>query len=145
MSTLTFDVALFRSQFPAFADETAYPDATLQAFFDVATCYVSDVDCGRLMGACRQYALNAMTAHLVFISDLAGAGGTPAFVTSTTIGSVSVSVQPNQNTDQWTWWLNLSPYGSQLVALLAGAAIGGILVGGSPERSPFRQVGGGFI
>lgn len=142
---ITFDVNLFRSQFPAFADPVTYPEATLQAFFDVATCYVSDVDCGRLMGACRQYALNAMTAHLVAISDLAAAGGTPAFVTSSTIGSVSVSVQPNQNTSQWEWWMNLTPYGQQLQALMNQAAVGGFVVGGSPERSPFRQVGGGFL
>ena len=142
---ITFDVTVFRSQFPAFVSETTYPDATLQAFFDVATCYVSAVDQGRLTGACRQYALNAMTAHLVAISDLAAAGSTPAFVTSTTVGSVSVSVQPPPNTSQWQWWLNLTPYGQQLQALLTQAAVGGFLVGGSPERSPFRQVGGGFL
>ena len=128
---ITFNVTTFRAQFPA--------------FFNVATCYVSDADYGRLTGDCRLYALTAMTAHLAAISDLAAAGNTPAFVTSSTIGSVSVSVQPPPNTDQWEWWMNLTPYGQQLLALLTQAGVGGFLVGGSPERSPFRQVGGGFL
>ena len=141
---ITFDVAVFRAQFTAFADTTAYPDATLSAFFDTATCYISNEDKGRLTGDCRLRALNLMTAHLVFISDLVAAGGTPDFVTSSSVGSVSVTVQPPENKNQWQWWLSLTPYGQQLHALLGAVSVGGFLVGGRRERSSFRVAGGGF-
>jgi hypothetical protein len=144
MANITFDVTLFRTQFPQFADETAFPDSTLQSFFDVATCYVSDCDSGRLNGDCRLRALNLMTAHLVVISDLAAAGKTPKFVTSSKVGSVSVSTQPPPNTNQWQWWLNLTPYGMQLLALLQASSIGGFYIGGLPEKAAFRKVGGVF-
>ena len=135
---------MFRSQTRAYSDPAKYPDATLQVFFDTATCYVSDSDTGRLTGNCRLRALNLMTAHLVFISDQAQAGETPSFVTQAKVGEVLVSVQPPPQTDQWNWWLNLSPYGQQLIALLSASSIGGFYVGGSPERSAIRKVRGRF-
>lgn len=142
--SITFDVGVFRSQVPAYADSGKYPDTTLQVFFDTATCYVSDCDSGRLTGDCRLRALNFMVAHLVFISDMAQAGETPGYVTQSKVGEVLVSLQPPPQTDQWQWWLNLSPYGQQLSALLSVSAIGGFYVGGSRERSAIRKVRGRF-
>lgn len=144
MASVTFDISLFRSQFPAFADTVQYPDATLQGFFDVAECYVENNDCYRLNASCLLRALNLMTAHLLQISDLAAAGETPSFVTSATVGSVTVSVQPQPQTDQWSWWLSLTPYGQQLHALLSAVSVGGFYFGGRAERSAFRKVGGSF-
>lgn len=141
---IEFDVGLFRVEFPAFADETRYPDELLQGFFDTATCYISDEDFGRLRGRCRLRALNLMTAHLLAISDLIAEGRGSDFVVSSSVGSVSVSVQPPPGTSQWAWWLSTTPYGQQLQALLSVAGIGGFLVGGRPERSAFRKVGGVF-
>lgn len=144
MAVILFDIAIFRRDFPAYTDETAYPDATLEIYFNIATCYVSDVDGGCLSGDCRLRALNLMTAHLLFVTDLIAAGSAPGFVTAATIDRVTVSVQPNQNTSQWQWWLMTSPYGPQLLALLGAKSIGGFYIGGSPERSAYRKVGGGF-
>lgn len=141
---ITFDVTKFRTQFSAFSDETAYPDDTLQMFFDTATCYVEAGQGGRLSDACRLQALNFMTAHLVRMSDLIAAGSAPSFVTSSSIGGVSVTAQPPPETDQYDWWLSLTSYGQQVNALLAAASIGGLYIGGRGERSAFRKVGGVF-
>lgn len=144
-STIAFDAAIFRAQFPAFADETAFPDATLEAYWDQATCYVSDCDYGRLSGACRRLALNNMTAHLCQLAQDITNGNTVGIANSATVGSVSVSLSPPPfGTDQWSWWLNLTPYGAALEALLAQAAIGGFYIGGHNERGSFRRSGGGF-
>ncbi len=141
---IVFSVTLFRTQFSAFSNEACYPDTTLQMFFDTASCYISTNDCGRLTGACRLRAINLMTAHLLRISDDIAAGNTSDFVINSTVGSVSVAVQPPPETDQFQWWLTKTPYGQQLYALLGVVSVGGFYVGGSPERSAFRKVGGRF-
>lgn len=146
MAIIAFDVAVFRRDFPEFADDVKYPDETLQAYFNTATCYISANDCGPLTGDCRLLALNAMTAHLCKVSAMAVSGQTPGVVSSSTVGSVSVSLSPPPfGTDQWSWWLSTTPYGLQLQALLSGASVGGFIVGGSAERSAFRSLGGQFL
>src|ERR1700685_802222 len=93
---LTFDVTLFRQQFPAFSNATNFPDATLQMYWDLATCYISDVNCGVLNGSCRQKAINLMTAHLTQISVIVRTNpttsGTPKVVTGSTIDKISVTL-----------------------------------------------------
>jgi hypothetical protein len=44
----------------------------------------------------------------------------------------------------WQYWLNTSPYGMQLLALLQAKGVGGLYVGGLPERDAFRKVYGVF-
>jgi len=143
MATLVFDVSSFRTQFPAFANVTDFPDATLQQYWDWATCYIDDNGSyGWLQGACRQLALNLMTAHLTASSVIIAGGDTPGFATSATVDKVSVSVEPPPNPNQWQWWLATTPYGAQLLALLSARAVGGFYTGGLPERDPFRKVAG---
>lgn len=145
-TVLTFDVTLFREQFPAFASDTTYPDAQLQMYWDMATCYISDVNYGYLRDDCRQLAINQKTAHLQFLaSQVAVKGTTTGLINSTTIDKISVSLTaPPFGTSQFKWWLNQSPYGQMLLALLSQKAVGGLYVGGSPERAAFRKVGGVF-
>jgi hypothetical protein len=144
MGAIVFDVSEFRTEFPVFASAATYPDADLSGTFTTATYYISDTDYGRLNGDKRKYALYLMTAHLVALSDLIKAGESPASVVSATIGSVSVSVKPAPDGPQWQWWLNQTPYGQQLSALIATRAAFGFYVGGRRERSAFRKSGGGF-
>lgn len=148
--TIEFDVDLFRQQFPAFADETTYPDAMLQMYWDMATCYISDADCGRLSGNCRRLALNAMTAHLtqlsVIIKNNGAYNGNPGIVNSATIDKITVSLTPPPfGTSEWRWWLETTPYGQQLLALLEAKSVGGFSVGGLPELAAIRRVGGVFL
>ena len=42
MATVTLNLTLFRQQFVEFANTTTYPDARLEMYFTMGTCYVSD-------------------------------------------------------------------------------------------------------
>ena len=145
MATLVFDVTIFRAQFPAFADPSKFPDALLDSYWQVASCYISANNYGYLNGACREYALNLMTAHIAQFGVLIASGTVPAVTTSASVGEVSVGIQPPPIKNQFTYWLSTTPYGLQLLALLNVKGVGGISVGGLPEKSAFRRVAGIFF
>jgi hypothetical protein len=144
MATHVFDVTLFRTDFPAFADPIAYPDATLDAYWNAAICYINPNDYSWLNGDCLQRALNLMVAHLAFITPLIIMGQNPSFEVSATIDKISVAVMPPPTTNFWNFWLSSSPYGTQLLALLKVKSIGGFYMGGLPESSAIRKVAGIF-
>ncbi len=144
MSVLTFDVADFRLQFPAFVDPELYSDATLQGYWDAAVFYISPENYGYLVDGARQRAINLMVAHLTYLSDLIISGQTPGFITGSTIDKISVTLTPPPAKTQWQWWLATSPYGIQLSALLSVVGVGGLYIGGAPESSAFRKVFGVF-
>lgn len=144
MSDYVFNIPAFRISYPAFASDTTFPDVTLQAYWDSATCYISDTDYGYLSGDCRYKAITLMTAHLTALSVLIAKGQVPGLVQSATIDKIAISLTPPPVKNQWQWWLSLTPYGQQLLALLHVAAVGGLFVGGLPERAAFRKVGGVF-
>lgn len=139
---LTFDVTKFRLSFPVFASPTAYPDVMLEGYFEDATVYISTDNCGPLRDNARLRALNLMTAHLAQLFTQINAGQTPGIVQSSAVDKVSVSMVPPPVQNQLKFWLNLTPYGSQLAALLHIKAAGGVYVGGRPETSAFRRAGG---
>ena len=140
---LSLDITEFRAMFPAYADETTYPDATLETYYSIGKCYIKDNSC-TLPDACRAQALNLMLAHLLYISDQAAAGNKSVVVTSATEGQVSVSIAQPPSADNWSYWLNTTPYGPQILAMFDVASVGGWYVGGTPERKGFRKAGGGF-
>jgi hypothetical protein len=147
MTTLTFDVIAFRLEFPAFANTTDYPDSTLQGYWDVATCFISDQDYGVLNGKCRQHALNLMVAHLAALAGVIAQNnykGVPSLSQAATIDKVQVTLTPPPLKSQWGWWLSLTGYGQQLYALLQAKSVAGLYVGGLPETSAFRRVNGIF-
>jgi hypothetical protein len=145
MTTLVFDVSAFRVQFPAFSNVTHFPDALLQGYWEIASCYISTNDYGWLRGHCRQYALNLMVAHIAQIGVMLASGTNPAVITSATVGEVTIGIEPPPIKNQFTYWLSSTPYGMQLLALLNVKGVGGISVGGLPEKSAFRRVGGVFM
>ena len=128
---LTFNYAQFIAQCPAYSNATAYPEATLAAYWTSATFYMSDVgNFGVVQGAARQYGINNMLAHLVFIAGLVAAGQVPGLMQTATIDKVSVGLTPPPLKSQWQWWLSLSPYGQQVLAQMQGASVGGFFVAG---------------
>jgi hypothetical protein len=141
---ITLDIAAFRTLFTAFANTTTYPDATITMFWDTAANYVSNADYGELNSSSREYALQLMTAHLLALQAIVSRGQTPSMVNSSTIDKISVSLTVAPVKNQWQWWLNLTAYGQQLLALLQVKAVGGLYIGGLPERAAFRKVGGIF-
>jgi hypothetical protein len=134
----TFDVAGFRLAFPAFSDEATFPDELLQGYWDAAITYISDVDYGWLQGAARYRALNLMTAHLAALGVMIAAGQTPGLVSGSTVDKISVTLTPPPVKDQWQWWLSLTPYGQQLLALLGMHSVGGLFVGACFGPRGFR-------
>ncbi|POP42330.1 DUF4054 domain-containing protein [Superficieibacter electus] len=151
MAALTFDAALFRKQIPAYADPEKYPDSEIESWWEQAACYISTENYGWLNGDSRALAINLMAAHLMALSaagssgaaaNVAGAGG---IVTGATIDKVSVTLAaPPAASDEFDYWLTLTPTGQRLLALLRGKAVGGFYVGLYPELSAFRKVGGVF-
>lgn len=139
---LTFDYALFIAQCPAYSNESQFSQATLQAFWDSATYYISDVgNFGSLQGDARQYAINLLVAHLVYISQLVASGTVPYVLGASSIDKVSITAVPPPLKNQWGWWMSISPYGQQLWALLQAKSVGGFYIGGSPTISAFRGYG----
>jgi len=143
MAQHTFDAVLFRAQCAGFADETKYPDELLSGYFDIARCYISEWDNPVLNGKCLQLALNLVTAQIAYINaQIANGTYAPGTVTGTSVGSVSVSFTTPPSKGNWQYWLNLTPYGQQLLALLKMVSAGGFIFNGRPEQSSFRKVGG---
>jgi hypothetical protein len=143
-AVISFDIAAFRELYPAFANETTYPNTLLENNWSIAILYISDQDYGWVQGNARAQALNMMTAHLTALGDLIASGETLSIPVSASVGDVSVNLLAPPAKNQWQWWLNLTPYGAQLLALLTALSRGGIYVGGAPERAAFRKVGGVF-
>lgn len=144
MAEHTFDSVAFREQFPAFTSTTKYPDGQLSGYFTMATAYIYPRDWCGISGVQLQLALNLMTAHLTWMNQLVIAGNTSAGpLAGASIDKVSVTlVAPPVGTSAWKYWLNTTPYGKELLALLRILSRGGGIVGGTPERAAFRGVYG---
>jgi hypothetical protein len=148
MAIITFDVTRFRALFPAFASVTKYPDSVLEIYWGMACEYISnDPSCNPvpLSVASRTFSLSLMTAHFAALNDQIASGQTPGQIQSSTIDKISVSLTPPPQKNQWQWWLGLTPYGQQLLALLQVKSAGGFYLGALPETAAFRRVGGIFI
>jgi hypothetical protein len=143
MAIIEFSAEKFRLRFPYFTEEK-FPDEELEKYWEMAICYISATDYGCLSGDCRELAIQLMTAHLAIIGKNAETGDTTGFVNSATIDKITVSLTPPPAGSQYTWWLSLTTYGQQLLALLKSKVAGGCYIGGSLERQAFRKVGGNF-
>lgn len=151
---MTFDVSIFRQQFPEFSDSTKYPDAQVTMANVMAQQFIDPVDtpCRMLSGDALALALNYMTAQILALAVLAaqslsGPGGVPAqggFEQSASIDKISVSKVPPPAKDGWQYWLGQTTYGQSLWALLSLKAVGGLSVGGIPEGDAFRRAYGLF-
>ena len=133
-----FDLSAFRTAYPVF---DSVPDATVQAAATSALCLIGQDGC-----ECDVQMWQLMVAHLLYIQGQVATGnGGAGAVTSATIDKVSVAfAAPPFGTSAYKFWLFKSPYGGQLLAMLDRCSKGGVYVGGLPERSAFRSVGGVF-
>lgn len=138
----TFNVTAFRAQFPAFTNTTTYPDGTLQAYWDTSGNFVANESGWGLTDAQHVLALNLMTAHLAQLATLLANGQTPTITSAAGIDKINVTLVPPPTPDQWSYWLNTTVYGMQMLALFDVQSVGGIYVGGRPEIAAFRRAGG---
>lgn len=150
MSLHTLNIAQFRLDFPFFKDETFYTDDDIRASWKGATFLIYPCDNWLISGAKLQYALELMTAHLLYMmlgdgTTVPDGGGTVGgMITSASEGSVSVSMQTPTVSSFDEYLLSQSKWGLLLLALFEGLTVGGFTIGGSPETAAIRDVGGMF-
>jgi|SRR5690606_29752653 len=148
---LTFDYELFQKQFPDYSNPIMYPEVLLQNYWDVSIYYITPVgNFGALQGGMRQYAINLMIAHLIYLNLLIGTGNpntgsqVPGLMQNATIDKVTVGLTPPPVPNQFQWWLNQTPWGQQLLALLQMNSVGGFYIGGQGAIGAFGYQGGNF-
>lgn len=144
MTGNSFNAADFRLSFPAFADITKFPEAVLATFWGDAYLITNERGFSCASPAKSARLLNLLAAHLVALNSIIASGDTPGQVTESRVADVSVTLQPPPSQSQFQYWLNLTPYGQQLLAILQTMTAGGFYFGGRPELSAFRKVGGQF-
>lgn len=132
---MPFDKAEFRLIFPEFADENQFPDAMIDFQLEVGKVYVGDHS--------KVYT-QLIVAHLLQIRSLTADGQHTMITKLANEGDVSISLVQPPNDDNFTYWLNVTPYGMQLLSLLECDSIGGFYISGLPERTSFRKFGGIF-
>ncbi len=137
MSNIQYNDSTFRALFPAFASTVTYPTAALQLYWNSATAYIATCAQGHygLKPSQQTLALNQMTAHITQLMTLAASGQAGGVVVGATIDKVTITLMPPPATNEWRYWLNQTPYGQALLALLEVRSVGGFLAIGA---QPFR-------
>ena len=154
---LTFDYAgyIANPQFSMYSNPTNYPESLLQSYWNVALNYASPIAIfGDIQGDKRQYLIQLLMSHIIYLTNLAntgngagtGSGGSagtvPYLMSSATIDKVTVSVVAPPIPNQFQWWLGLSVFGQQALAMLQINTVGGHYIGGCNVRAGFGF--GGF-
>ena len=136
MPSINYNDTAFRALFPAYASTTTYPAATLQVYWNTAILYINNqyggCYCGGMSLAQQTQALNLMTAHLVYLNGLITAGQVPQIITAAGIDKINVTMEPPPAKNQWQYWLQTTPYGQQLMALLQVIGVGGFYASSAP-------------
>lgn len=148
MAVHTLDLAKFRELFPEFANETVYPDARIQLYWDTGATILGASDGPLLSGDQLDVCLYYMAAHLlkaaVIQAKAATGGAVAAVVTGATVDKTSVTIAAPPFKDGWAYWLSTTPYGAELWALLSVMSAGGVYLSGRPATLGFRGPAGGF-
>lgn len=137
-SIRVFNVSRFRSEFPQFADTTAFPENSIARYGRMAQRYITEWRCGFPLSDPddREYATFLMAAHIASLrknaDDEMSGGSLPAGgrVRKATVGAVTVETDSphTYNSDDYTYWLSQTTFGQELLAFLANAAPAGIFL-----------------
>ena len=136
--SVSVTVAELKAAFPEFSDSTKYPDAYVQRFITMATMYISTVS-GVIRDDVRVLAIEYMACHLMTLSAVDGAGNAQGdgngggILASAHIESVSVAFQGVIANNSFEQWIQSTPYGKMLWALLSANNPTGIYWVGSPR------------
>lgn len=117
----TFDVGLFRTHFPEFADTVAYPTSTINYWADLALIMVNQC----VWKTQFQRGVSLYVAHEMVLAQQAAktsaAGGSPGtfggIANTKTVGSVTVGYDAQTTTEKDAGYWNLTNYGKQLIRL----------------------------
>ncbi len=117
MTQIAVDYNTFIKWFPYFADKVT-EESVLSAYEGASSFISTNLGNINLPGNLQTRGVYLATAHVLFLSlnpDLASAGK----VASATEGSVSASFTQPQYKNWLEYWLSLTPYGMELLAILA--------------------------
>jgi len=120
---IEFDYAIFQKEIPKYS---TLPEAFVQQFWDLAVLYMSNnATYGWLTGSRRQLGLNLLTAHLIYCQVPIDIGENFFVDISATIDKITVNGVAPPSPDNYTWQLNVSPYGQMFLFLMKSYNAGG--------------------
>ena len=138
MSSIVFDIAEFREQYPIFDDIS---DTVVLRAFSCAEMFISNNTSCYLPDAKLKFVLYLMTAHILQIGVETGSnsGGNSGIVSSANIDKISVSFEARLSKSAFSYFLNKTMYGEQILALFSLWAAGGFYIGGSNATVGFKR------
>ena len=145
MPCINYNDTAFRALFAPYANTTTYPANIIQGYWNSAILYISNRYGGRFTGktvAQQTQMINLMTAHLLYLAGLIAGGNTPGIITGATIDKISVTIEPPPVKNQWQYWLQTTPYGQELLALLQVVGVGGFYATSAPPGRAGFPFGG---
>lgn len=116
------NVATFRTNFPEFADTTAYPETTINFWAGVAEKMVNECvwdnmyETGVQLYVAHELVLARQNVKTATVGGLPGQGG--GIASSKAVGSVNVSYDPATTTEKDAGFWNLTNYGKQFYRLV---------------------------
>ena len=133
-SCITVSIDEFYTYFPEFNTEE-YTETAVSAL-SRAQIYISLLNTGRLTDERRKLAVYLLTAHIAVLMYKNQTGeGAAGQIAGASVGEVSVSYfQTPAQEDEFEYWLGLTPYGLELLALLNTLTSVPFYIGGSYER-----------
>lgn len=138
MAEVSLSIAEFRERFVAFRNATKYTDSYIQSQMNIAKLYISPEENCMVKDDLIKQLIYLMTAHLMAINNSlesgSGSGVGGGQIASASVGGVSVSKAIPNNRTELDYWLNLTPYGMQLLALLSMLTGIGFYMGGQREN-----------
>jgi hypothetical protein len=116
------DIAAFRSNFPEFADTTAYPNTMITFWSGVAENLIrEEVWVDLYQTGVQLYVAHELTLARQNVLS-ASTGGVPGqsggIASNKSVGSVSVGYDLNSNSEKDAGWWNMTTYGKQLYRLI---------------------------
>lgn len=131
---MSFDIETFRALYPQFDCES---DTVVATNASMANCH-NAIHCD---SECNDNAIMLLTAHLLTVGH-----GDGRAVSSVTEGDISVTFAQQAAGDNRKAWLEITPYGSQYLALESrcnkAKAAAGLYVGNLPEQAAIRKYRG---
>lgn len=116
------DIAVFRTNFPEFADTVIYPDATITFWSELAEIMLPETVWKRVwIKACNLYVAHEITLAAQNVKT-AAVGGAPGqsggIANSKTVGSATISYDSTVQSEKDAGWWNRTTYGQQLYRLI---------------------------
>lgn len=140
MAVIPFNATAFYAAVPSLQSKQI---ENLDLYWNIACLYIDNTIYGCLDVTKQDAYLNFMTAHLATLSLSIMAGDPTGVLTAASIDKISVTLQPPPAQNEFQWWMNQTPYGQMLYALLLVNSVGGWYVGGSPQHTALRGIGNG--